>query len=184
MSVTYGQSERQKMESPLSSETSVNIYQTIRRHIQHWGKVLIFTFFPCCNPQTSHTPFYLRITRVKWRKNILHTIKEWKVNCIGHILRRNCLLPYVNEWKVEGTWRRGRRSTQLLSDLEKGVYWKLKRDSNRSHSPLSPLWKRLRTCRKTDLSSSSSSSSPSYIQRMDTALPPWFYHSTSLVAVV
>ena len=32
-------------------------------------------------------------------RNILHTVKEWKINWIGHILHRNCLLKYVTEGK-------------------------------------------------------------------------------------
>jgi hypothetical protein len=48
-------------------------------------------------------------------RNILYTIKIRKVNCIGHTLRTNCLLPRVIEGKVEGrtdvTGRReGRRA--------------------------------------------------------------------------
>jgi hypothetical protein len=35
--------------------------------------------------------------RVNEGKNILHTIKKKKANCIGHILRRNCLLKHVIE---------------------------------------------------------------------------------------
>ena len=34
--------------------------------------------------------------RVKER-NILHTVKEWKINWIGHIFCRNYLLKYVTE---------------------------------------------------------------------------------------
>jgi hypothetical protein len=40
--------------------------------------------------------------RVKEERNILHTIKIRKANWIGHILRRNCLLKYVIEAKLEG----------------------------------------------------------------------------------
>jgi hypothetical protein len=69
--------------------------------------------------------------RVKEERNILHTIKRRKVNWIGHILHRNCLLKHVIERKLEGriemTGRRGRRRKQLLDDLkEKRRYWKLK----------------------------------------------------------
>jgi hypothetical protein len=72
--------------------------------------------------------------RVKEERNILHTIKRRKANCIGHILRRNCLLKHVIEGKLEGriemTGRRGRRCKQLLDDLkEKRRYWKLKEEA-------------------------------------------------------
>jgi len=40
--------------------------------------------------------------RVKEERNILHTIKSRNANQIGHILRRNCLLKYVIEGKIEG----------------------------------------------------------------------------------
>jgi hypothetical protein len=40
--------------------------------------------------------------RVKEDRNILHTIKRRKVNWIGHIWSKNCLLKHVKEGKVEG----------------------------------------------------------------------------------
>jgi hypothetical protein len=72
--------------------------------------------------------------RVKEERNILHTIKRRKANCIGHILGRNCLLKYVIEGKVEGRIERagiqGRRRKQLLDDLKKNRrYWKLKEEA-------------------------------------------------------
>jgi hypothetical protein len=68
--------------------------------------------------------------RVKEDRNILHTVKRWKANWIGHILRRNCLLKHVTEGNTEGSMevmtRRGRRNKQLLYDLkETRGYWKL-----------------------------------------------------------
>ena len=60
--------------------------------------------------------------RVNEQRNILHEIRKWKANWIGHILRRNCLLKQVIEGKVEGlmevTRRRGRRRKKLLDDLK------------------------------------------------------------------
>jgi hypothetical protein len=35
-------------------------------------------------------------------RNILQKLKERKVNWIGHILRRNCLLKHVIEGKIGG----------------------------------------------------------------------------------
>jgi hypothetical protein len=74
------------------------------------------------------------LQRVKEERNIVHTIKRWKANWIGHILRRNCLLKHVIEGKLKGriemTGRRGRRRKQLLDDLkEKRRYWKLKAEA-------------------------------------------------------
>jgi hypothetical protein len=61
--------------------------------------------------------------RIEEEGIILTAIKKRKANWIGHILRRNCLLKYVIEGKIEGmiemTWRRGRRRKQLL-DILKG----------------------------------------------------------------
>jgi hypothetical protein len=53
------------------------------------------------------------LLRVSEQRNILHAIRKRKANCIGHILRRNCLLKQVIEGKIKGqievTRRRGRR---------------------------------------------------------------------------
>jgi hypothetical protein len=60
--------------------------------------------------------------RVQEDRNILNTINRKKDNCIGLILRRNCLLKRVIERKVEGrtevTQRRKRRRRLLLDDLK------------------------------------------------------------------
>jgi hypothetical protein len=93
--------------------------------------------------------------RVKEERNILHTIKRRNANWIGHILHRNCLLKHVIEGKLEGriemTGRRGRRRKQLLDDLtEKRRYWNLKEEALDRYHMDNSLWKRLRTCRKTD----------------------------------
>jgi len=42
------------------------------------------------------------LLRVKEERKILHEIERRNANCIGHILRRNCLLTYVIEGKMEG----------------------------------------------------------------------------------
>ena len=39
--------------------------------------------------------------RVKFDSNIQNTLQRRKANWIGHILRKNCLLKYVIEGKVE-----------------------------------------------------------------------------------
>jgi len=62
------------------------------------------------------------LIKVKEQRNILHEIRKWKANWIGHILRRNCLLQRVIEGKIkreiEVTGRRGRRRRKLLDDLK------------------------------------------------------------------
>ena len=61
--------------------------------------------------------------RIKEERNIVHTIKRRKVNWVGHILHRNCLLKHIIEVKVKGgvevKGRRGRRRKQLLNDFKK-----------------------------------------------------------------
>ena len=66
--------------------------------------------------------------------NIPQTLKRKKVNWIGHILCRNCLLKHVIEGKIERrvevTVTRGRRRKQALDDLKKSRgYWKLKEEA-------------------------------------------------------
>ena len=62
------------------------------------------------------------LLRVKERRNILHEIRKWKANWIGHILRRNCFLKQVIEGMIKEemdvTRRRGRRRKKLLDDLK------------------------------------------------------------------
>jgi hypothetical protein len=52
----------------------------------------------------------------------MSTIRTRKANCIGHILRRNCLLQQVIEGKIkegiEVKGRRGRRRNRLLDELK------------------------------------------------------------------
>jgi hypothetical protein len=58
--------------------------------------------------------------RVKDEWNTPHTILRTKVNRMGHVLRRICLLKHINKGKIEGrievTRRRGRRCKELRSD--------------------------------------------------------------------
>jgi hypothetical protein len=95
--------------------------------------------------------FYLG---VKEEKNNLHTMNKRKAKWIGHISRRNCLLKYVIEGKIERrtevTGRRGKRLKDLMDDLEgKRVCRKLEAETL-DCSLESLLWKRLNTCRKTN----------------------------------
>jgi hypothetical protein len=53
------------------------------------------------------------LRRLKEERSILHTIKRRKVNWIGHILRRDCVLKHVIGGKIEGTRR----------------YWNLKQET-------------------------------------------------------
>jgi hypothetical protein len=72
--------------------------------------------------------------RVKGERNIIHTVKRRKVDWIGHILRRNCLLKHILEGKIDGgtevTGTRGRIRKQLLGDLnETRGYWEMKNEA-------------------------------------------------------
>jgi hypothetical protein len=62
------------------------------------------------------------LLRVKGHRNILHEIHKQKVNWIGHILHRNCLLQRVTERKIqegiEVTGRQGRRHRKLLDEFK------------------------------------------------------------------
>jgi hypothetical protein len=74
------------------------------------------------------------LLRVKEQRNILHEIRKRKAKWIGHILRRNCLLPWVIEKKIKGgievTGRRGRRRRKLLDNLkERRRYSHLKEEA-------------------------------------------------------
>ena len=65
---------------------------------------------------------------------MLRTIKRRKVNWIGHILRRNCLLKHFIQRKIEEEIklrrRQGRRHKQLLDHLkETRGYCKLKEEA-------------------------------------------------------
>jgi len=73
------------------------------------------------------------LQRVEEDRNIPQAIKMGKANWILHILHRNCILTHIFDGNIEGrievTGRRGRRSKQLLDDLEeRRGYWKLKRE--------------------------------------------------------
>ena len=71
---------------------------------------------------TDHVRNEEVLLRVNEQRNILHEIRKWKANWIGHILRSNCLLQQVIEGKIKGqievTRRRGRRHKKLLDDLK------------------------------------------------------------------
>ena len=70
------------------------------------------------------------LLRVNEQRNILHEIRKRKVNWIGHILRRNCLLKQVIEGKIKGEIEVTRRRRKLLDDLKnRGGYSHLKEEA-------------------------------------------------------
>jgi hypothetical protein len=86
------------------------------------------------NSWTDHARNKDVLLRVKKQRKILNEIRKRKVNSIGHILRRNCILQRVIEGKIqrriEVTERRGRRRRKLLDDLkERRGYSHLKEEA-------------------------------------------------------
>ena len=83
---------------------------------------------------TDHVRNEEVLLRINEQRNILHEIRKWKANWIGHILRRNCLLQQVIEAKIKGqievTRRRGRRYKNVLDDLkDRRGYCQLKEEA-------------------------------------------------------
>jgi hypothetical protein len=83
---------------------------------------------------TDHVRNENVLFRVKEQRNILHEIRKRRANWIGHILRRNCLLQWVIERKIQGgievLGRQGRRHRKLLGDLkERRGYSHLKEEA-------------------------------------------------------
>jgi hypothetical protein len=73
---------------------------------------------------TDHVRNEEVLFRVNEERIILHEIRKRKVNWIGHILRRNCLLKQVIAGKIKGemevTRRRGRRRKNYWMTLRTG----------------------------------------------------------------
>jgi hypothetical protein len=71
---------------------------------------------------TDHVRNEEVLLTAKEQRNILHETRKQKVNWIGNILRRNCLLQQVIEGKIKMgikvTGRRGRRHRKLLDDIK------------------------------------------------------------------
>ena len=82
---------------------------------------------------TDHVRNEEVLLRVNEQRNIVHEIRKWKANWIGHILRRNCLLQQVIEGKIKGqieVTRRGGRCKKLLDDLkDRRGYCQLKEEA-------------------------------------------------------
>jgi len=83
---------------------------------------------------TDHVRNEEVLLRVKEQRNILHEIRIWKANWIGHILRRNCLLQRVIEGKIKGSIEvigiRGRKHRKLMDGLkERRGYSHLKEEA-------------------------------------------------------
>ena len=83
---------------------------------------------------TNHVRNEEVLLRVNEHRNMLHEIRKWKANWIGHILCRNCLLQQVIEGKIKGQievtirWRRRRK--KVLDDLkDRRGYCQLKEEA-------------------------------------------------------
>ena len=103
---------------------------------------------------TDHVRNEEVLLRVKEQRNILHEIRKWKANWIGHVLHRNCLLQQVIERKIKGgievTGRRGRKRRKPLDDLEERRGYSHLKEEALDRTVESSIWKRLWTSRKTD----------------------------------
>jgi hypothetical protein len=89
--------------------------------------------------------------RVEKERSVLHVMKRKRANWIGHMVPRNCLLKQVMKGKIEGTGRQGRRCKKLVEDLrEKEKILKFESRKTELHSLEKLLWRRLRTCRRTE----------------------------------
>jgi hypothetical protein len=109
--------------------------------------------------ENSETWCWRRMEKISWtdrvkhggilhiqprRKEVLCTIKIRKVNCIGHTLRRKCLLKHVRGGNKEETILRERRRKQVLDErTEKKEYLNLKEE---------PVCEELSLGKATDLS--------------------------------
>ena len=72
------------------------------------------------------------LERIGEKRTLLSNILRRKVNWIGHILRRNCLLHDAIEGQMTEVKEVGRRRTQLLDDLRnRRRYWELKKEADR-----------------------------------------------------
>ena len=58
------------------------------------------------------------IERIGEKRTLVSNVLRRKVNWIGHILRRNCLLHDIIEGQMTKAKGVGRRRTQLLDDFE------------------------------------------------------------------
>ena len=71
------------------------------------------------------------LDRIGEKRTLLNNILRRKANCIGHILRRNCLLHDAIEGQMMEVKGVGRRRTQLLDNLkDRRRYWELKEEAN------------------------------------------------------
>ena len=66
--------------------------------------------------------------RIGEKRTLINNILRRKANCIGHILRRTCLLHDAIERIMTEVKGLGRR-TQLLDDMRKIRYWELKEEA-------------------------------------------------------
>jgi hypothetical protein len=99
-------------------------------------------FVPQKSSRCKHFAYYMELAGISW-SYLLWEWKQWS-SVLNTVV--NCFPKYVAESKIEGiidvTWRRGRRSKQLLDDFrEKTDYWKLIRGRTISSSVDNSLWK-------------------------------------------
>ena len=70
------------------------------------------------------------LDRIGEKRTLIHNILRRKVNWIGHILKRNCLLHGAIEGQMTEVKGVGRIRTQLLNDLRnRRRNWELKEEA-------------------------------------------------------
>ena len=69
------------------------------------------------------------LEHIEGKRTFLNNILHRKINLIGHILRRNCLLHDTIEGQMTEVEGVGRRRIQLLDELRnRRRYWELKEE--------------------------------------------------------
>ena len=67
--------------------------------------------------------------RIREKRTLLNNIPRTKINCIGHLPRRNCLLHDAIETQMTEVKGVERRTKQLFVDLRnRRRYWELKEE--------------------------------------------------------
>ena len=109
---------------------SIALYGAETWTLRRWDRKHLESFEMWC---------WRRMEKISWtdhvrNEEVLLRVSKRKADWVGHILRRNCPLQRVTEWKIKGgievTGRRGRRRRNLLDDLtEKRGYSHLKEEA-------------------------------------------------------
>ena len=70
---------------------------------------------------TNHVRNEEVLLRVDEQRNIIHEIRKWKANWIGHILCSNCFLKQVIEGKIKGEMALELRHPRCVCNMKSAV---------------------------------------------------------------